>query len=241
MLLEDAANLRAALAQHQALKAVGLQEKVFRTRASQLTPLAEGLSRAQRDWTALAKAGLPVSRSAPKPALRARAEELLERFRVDRSVLAAADETFRFEFTSGVRNAAEELEAEASKAWASYMAEGGGFPSEEVLTALAAIPSYAKQVQRIREAAGDFRRLAQHPPAAADVADALAQVDGARRKKDDALSAMKSDDLPAEVLIFLRKTGQGGAALSDLTDVVRRWLDARGLVGAFRITPSHPT
>jgi hypothetical protein len=239
MLLEEAAQLCAALAQHQALKAAGQQEKVFRSRASQLTPLAEELSRAQRDWTALDEAGLPVGRPTAKPGLRARAEEILERFRTDRSVLAAADDTFRFEFTPAVRKAAEELDAQGSLAWAEYMAARGDFPGEEVLAALAAIPSYATQVQRIREAANDFRRLAERPPAAADVASALAQVEVALRKKDDALAAMKGDDLPPEVLTFLRKTGQGGAALSDLTDVVRTWLNARGLAAAFRITPSR--
>jgi hypothetical protein len=239
MLLEEAAKLRAALAQHQALKAAGQQEKVFRTRATQLTPLAEGLARAQRDWMALRNAGLPVGRPAPKPGLRARAEELLERFQTERSVLAAPDETFRFEFTPGVRKAAEELEAQSSEGWTAYMAVGGGFPGEEVLTALAAIPNYAMQVQRIREAANDFRRLAELPPAAAEVSSALAQVEAARRKKDDALAAMRGDDLSAEVLTFLRKTGQGGAALSDLTDGVRTWLNARGLTSAFRIIPSR--
>jgi len=238
MLLEDAATLRAELAQHLALKEAGQQATVFRTRASQLTPLAEALSRARRDWAALRQAGLPVKSPDPKPGLRSHAEDLLARFRVDRSVLAAADETFRFQFAPAVRKAAEELDAEASEAWSAYMAARGGFPGEEVLTALAAIPSYATQVQRIRDAANDFRRLAERPPADADVAGVLAQVETAGRKKDDALAALKGDDLPAEVLTFLRKTGQGGAALSDLTDVVRTWLDARGLAGAFRIRPS---
>ena len=40
---------------------------------------------------------------------------------------------------------------------------------------------------------------------------------------------MKGDDLPADVLTFLRKTGQGGAALSDLSAPVRTWLEARKL------------
>jgi hypothetical protein len=239
MLLEDAAKLRAELARHLALKEAGQQAAVFRTRASQLTPLAEALSRAQRDWAALRQAGLPVSSPDPKPGLRSRAEDLLARFRVDRSVLAAADEAFRFEFTPAVRKAAEELDAHASVAWSTYMAAGGGFPGGEVLSALATIPSYATQVQRIRDAANDFRRLAERPPSAADLAGVLGQVEGARRKKDDALAAMKGDDLPAEVLTFLRKTGLGGAALTDLSDLVRAWLEARGLTGAFRITPSR--
>lgn len=239
MLLDDAAKLRADLAQHLLMKAAGQQGAVFRTRATQLAPLADRLSRAQRDWAALRKAGLSVSLPAPKPGLRARAEDLLDRFRGDRSILAKADETFRFEFTPAVRKAAEELDVKASEAWSAYMAPRADFPGEDVLTALAAIPSYATQVQRIREAADDFRRLAKRPPAAADVASALAEVEAARRKKDDALAAMKGADLPAEVLTFLRKTGQGGAALSDLTDSVRTWLDTRGLAGAFRITPSR--
>lgn len=239
MLLDDSAKLRAALVQHLALKDAGQQATAFRSRATQLTPLAEGLSRAQRDWSALREAGLPVSPPQPKSGLRSRAQDLLARFRADRSTLLAADEKLRFEFRPAVRKAAEELDALTSEAWMTYMARRGDFPGDQILTALAAIPTYATHVQRIREAASDFHQLTERPPAAADVESALARVEAARRKKDDALAAMKGDDLPPEVLTFLRKTGQGGAALSDLTEMVGEWLKARGLVSAFRIVPSR--
>ena len=100
------------------------------------------------------------------------------------------------------------------------------------------VPSYRPSVQRIREAAAAFQNLRDRPPAAADLPASLALADAARRKKDDALAAMQGDDLPADVLTFLRKTGQGGAALSDLSAPVRTWLQSRELSSAFRIVPS---
>ncbi|WP_119461080.1 hypothetical protein [Rhodospirillaceae bacterium SYSU D60014] len=237
MLLERAEFLKAALAKHLALKAAGQQGQVYRSRASQLTPLAESLARAHRDWTAMHAAGLVSTPVEAKPGLRSHAEDLLARFKANRSVLAEADEKFRFQFTPGVRNAIEEFEKGAREAWSAHMGARADFPGDDVLTALHAIPSYRPQVQRIREAAGEFQKLRDRTPTAAELPTALAQADAARRKKDDALAAMQGDDLPPEVLTFLRKTGQGGAALSDLSAPVRIWLEARKLSSAFRIVP----
>jgi hypothetical protein len=184
-------------------------------------------------------AGLSVAPADPKPGLRARANELLERFRADRTSLEAADETFRFEFRPAIQKAIAELKDSTARAWSDYMATHADFPADNVLSALEAIPAYAPQVQRIRQAADTHRRLNEHPPRAADLAAVMAQVQSAVRIKNDALAALKSDDLPEEVLMFLRKTGQGGAALTDFTETVRAWLTSRGLVGAFRIVSAR--
>jgi hypothetical protein len=239
MLLDDAAALRAQLANHEALKEARKQSQVYRSRAQQFAPLAQGLSTARSDWEGLRDAGVRIDAPEPKPGLRARASEILERFQADRSSLAAADDALRFQFVTAVRNAAEDFAACTSDAWGAHVADHADFPSDDVLSALAAIPSYAAPVQRIREAAADVRRLLERPPAVAQVATALAQLEAAGKKKDQALAAMQGDDLPAEVLAFLRKTGQGGAALSEFTDAVRKWLTDRNLMSAFRIVPSR--
>jgi hypothetical protein len=239
MLLERAAALTADLKDHLALKAASQQSAVFRTRAQQLSPLASALSEARTDADALRKAGLSVAPADPKPGLCARANELLEQFRADRTSFDAADETFRFEFRPAIENAIAELKDATATAWSEFMAARGGFPADNVLNALEAIPAYAPQVQRIRQAAEAHRRLGERPPRAVDLAAAMAQVQAAARIKDDALSALKSDDVPEEVLTFLRKTGQSGAALVDFTETVRTWLATRGLTGAFRIVSAR--
>jgi len=237
MLLERAARLNAALAKHLELKTAGQQGQVYSTRARQLKPLAETLSRSQRDWMAMRGAGLISAPIDAKPGLRSQAQDLLGRFKADPSVLAEADDTFRFQFTSGVTNAATEFDVAAREAWAAHMATRADFPRDDVLNALDAIPGYRASVQRIRAAAATFQKLRNRTPVATELSTAIAQAEAARQDKDDGLAAMQGDDLPAEVLSFLRKTGQGGASLADLSAQVQSWLEARKLSNAFRIVP----
>jgi hypothetical protein len=239
MLLDRAAKLQAALASHQTLKAAGQQGEVYQTRARQLKPLADDLARAKQDWKAAVDSGLAPGTPSPKPGLKAYAAELLRRFREDPNVLAEPDEEFRFQFTPGLKNAAEEFGKLATEAWSARLNAQAQFPADAVLRALEQIPAYRSSVQRIRDAASEVQRLKDNRPPAAELNRALAQLDAAIRKKDDALVAMQGDDLPAEVQAFLRKTGQGGAEISDLTTGVLTWLNDRGLAGTFRIVPSR--
>lgn len=246
MLLERASLLKAALAKHLEVKTASQQAEVYRARARQLTPLAETLSQAHRDWAAIRTAGLISTPIEAKPSLRSHADDLLGRFKADRSALAEADETFRFQFVPGVRKAAEEFSGAAREAWTAHMAACDDFPSDDMLTALGAIPSYRPAVQRIREAAVTFYKLRDRTPSAADLPASLAQAAAARQQKDEALASVQGDEGPAdnkepavppEVQSFLRKTNQGGAPLSDLSSFVWTWLEERNLLRAFRIVP----
>ncbi len=238
-LLDRAAKLQAALASHQTLKAAGQQGDVYQTRARQLKPLADGLVRAKQDWRAAADAGLAPGRPSPTPGLKAHAAELLQRFRDDPNVLAEPDDQFRFQFTPGLKNAAEELDKLVSDAWSARLNAQAQFPADAVLRALEQIPAYRSSVQRIRDAANEVQKLKDNRPPATEFGRALTQLAAAVSKKDDALTAIQGDDLPPEVQAFLRKTGQGGAEISDLTTGVLTWLNERGLAGTFRIVPSR--
>lgn len=239
MLLERAALLRASLLEHRALLAAGQQGQVYQSRARQLTPLAEALARAKRDWTAIRGAGLDIEDPIPKPGLKAQTADILQRFRVDHDVLAAPDDKFRFEFLPGITKATEDFDARSAAAWTAHVTAQAQFPTDAILRALEAVPSYRSSVHRIREAASEVQKLRLTVPGAADLSGAVGRLNDAIQKKDAALAAMQGDDLPSEVQVFLRKTGQGGAELSDLTPKVLSWLDERGLASAFRITPDR--
>lgn len=239
MLLERAAQLRASLTEHRALMAAGQKGQVYQSRARQLTPLAEALARAKRDWTAIRAAGLEVDDPDPKPGLKTQTAEILLRFQADRDVLAEPDEKFRFEFLPGIAKATEDLDARSAAAWSAHLSSRAQFPTDAILRALEAVPSYRSSVLRIREAANEVQKLRSKVPGAADLSGALGRLNEAIQKKDAALAAMQGDDLPNEVQVFLRKTGQGGAELRDLTPTVLSWLNDRGLAGAFRITPDR--
>lgn len=239
MLLERAAQLRANLTEHRQLLAAGQQGQVYQSRARQLTPLAEALARAKRNWTAIRSAGLDVEDPNPKPGLKAQAAEILARFQADRDIFAKPDEKFRHEFLPGITKATEDLDARSAAAWSAHVSLRAQFPTDSILRALEAVPSYRISVFRIREAANEVQKLRSKVPGAADLSDALGRLNEAIQRKDAALAAMEGDDLPNEVQVFLRKTGQGGAELRDLTPTVLSWLSDRSLVGAFRITPNR--
>lgn len=235
MLLDRARELQTELRQHLDLKAAAAEAAVYKSRAAQFLPLAEGVVRARANYIALRNAGIPVAQVDAKQGLRSQARDLLDRFKADRTALAHADSTVRFEFMPGVQKATKDLEGAARTAWLEHTNIGAEFPTEDVLQALNTIPAYRTSVQAVRRAVERLNRLRVAVPSAADVTKALTELEDTRTEKDNALAAMQGSDLPAEVLVFLKKTGQGGAVLSDLTEPVQAWLISRGLMGAFRI------
>lgn len=237
MLLDRAAQLRADLRRHQELRAAGSQAQVFRSRASQFAPLARDLKAEVARSRGLRSSGIAVTPPTARPQLRTRAEELLAKFRADPTALAQADETVRFEFVQGVRKAIEELRSQNQKAWEKTVAQRAEAPSEDVLRALETVPAYRTVVQRIRRALAGIAILQAEAPAADAIPAVLASVGAGVREKDAALGELRGSDLPQEVLTFLRKSGQGGAALSDYTETVERWLEERDLLNSFRIMP----
>ncbi|WP_136616172.1 MULTISPECIES: hypothetical protein [Mesorhizobium] len=241
MLLDRALALKAALAEHQDLKAASNQAQVFATRAAQLSAPATALSNACASWAGLKAQNVAVHAHLPLPGLRRRAEELLATFRADRAALRNADESIRFEFLPAVKKVAEEIDRLALSAWTETVDEQADLPSEDVLRALEAIPNYHSHVQRIRAVAERVNTLRSRIPDPEHVASKLAELTAARSAKDAELGTMTGDGLPAKVLRFLRAAGQQGAALSDFTEEVATWLEDRKLSDAFRIVSKRTT
>jgi hypothetical protein len=52
---------------------------------------------------------------------------------------------------------------------------------------------------------------------------------------DAAWSELSAEDIPADVINFIRAAGSEGAALTAYSDEVQTWLASRNLMGAFRI------
>jgi hypothetical protein len=238
MLLDRADALSADLRSRSQIQAAASQAQAFKTRANQFAPLAQGLEQGLAQLRAVASAGFEVATVAARPALRTQAEELLARFRQDPSSLTTADSKVRFEFTQGVRKAIDEIAAAAQAGWSKAVAARSEAPSEQVLTALDAIAAYRPAVARLRKALDVLRGLQQQTPDPTDLVTRLAVVGAAEAEKNAALEMLQGSDLPAEVLSFLRKSGQGGAGLADYTAAVDAWLTQRGLRGAFRIVPA---
>jgi hypothetical protein len=239
MLLDRAQALRAELTIFRQAKAAGDQAKVYRTRARQFGELSSRLKTALACWTALKQARVPIETPSPVPAARIQAEQLRQVVGEDPASLATADSTIRFEFTKAIEAAAGQIETLNLGSWRAFVDQQGDMPRDEVLSALAGIASYRPLVDRIRRAAQVIANLRQAAPEPAAVGAAIAQLRAAGVDKDQAFAAMSADDLPPEVLGFLRAASQQTATLADYTDNVRRWLRERDLETAFRIVSNR--
>ena len=88
-------------------------------------------------------------------------------------------------------------------------------------------------VTRIRQCRQKVTALAATVPA--DPASAIEQLRVLSAEHGSAWAELTADAVPPSVLQFLRACAADGAPVTALTDEVRHWLEARELLGSFRI------
>jgi uncharacterized damage-inducible protein DinB len=127
----------------------------------------------------------------------------------------------------------EPLEKSQAEAWAAYATEKLRTLPEELLSILQKIPAFAPTVNEVRTRATALAQKSKTPPRSAEEFEAfqraLEDIDAAWRK-------LGSDNVPTEVVTFLREAvSQRGAPLDLLTDSVRAWLVSHKVNPSFRI------
>jgi hypothetical protein len=119
------------------------------------------------------------------------------------------------------------------KAWSSYVASHGATGSSEVLDALAKLPQFQISVARIRRSRQGIEELSKRTPT--DPLKDIRNLEELVAEHRAAWSELKADGIPNTVIVFLRACADNGALLSELTDEVRKWLETRDLLNAFRV------
>jgi hypothetical protein len=99
------------------------------------------------------------------------------------------------------------------------------------LRQLEQLPRYAAQVQILK----DLQRTTPNRAAQLEPAD-LRQF--LKRYASVRSSLREVDDLPPDVKAFLKEVDRGGARIELMTDVVREWLTAKGLIKNVRVVIS---
>jgi uncharacterized damage-inducible protein DinB len=127
----------------------------------------------------------------------------------------------------------EPLEKSQADAWTNYATEKLRTLPEELLSILQKIPAFAPTVNEVRSRAAALAQKSKTPPRSAEefaaFQRALEEIDAAWRK-------LGSDNVPPEVVAFLREAvSQRGAPLELLTDSVRAWLVSHKVNPSFRI------
>lgn len=234
MLLERAADLTAKIAQHQKLKGAADLSDQLHTRAKQLTDVADRIHRVWLSLNRLTNAGVDVGfKSSDGTVYADKAKDLRALIQADPAAINDPPFDLKYKFAERLTGIAAAADQAMRKAWTEYVANRAAFGSEDVLTALAAVPQFRASVAKIRRCRTDVSALGNSVPTDPNVA--VKRIDELVKEHDAAWSELAADDIPLSVIRFMRAAASHGAPLEALTAEVKTWLVGRGLLAAFRI------
>jgi hypothetical protein len=119
------------------------------------------------------------------------------------------------------------------RSWQAYVRSRSDSHSDEVLAALAVLPQFRQGIGRIRQGRMEIAAMAASVPS--DLKSATSRLDALVEAQRTAWAELTADGIPGPVIGFLKACAAEGAPLTGLTTDVRSWLEARSLLGAFRI------
>jgi hypothetical protein len=234
LLLERAAGLAEKIERYQKLKAAANEAQLVSTRASQVQEAAALMAQARAALDRFSKAGISIQY------FPANAEELTEKATTLRTIadqdpagLANPPFNVTHEFTNRLKSLAIAANRSIEEGWRRFVAENGPSSSDEVLEALGKLPQMHAGVARIRQCRQKVVALASAVPA--DPAGAVEQLRSLAAEHGSAWAELAADSVPPSVLRFLRACAAEGAPVTTLTEEVRSWLEAREVLGSFRI------
>lgn len=234
MLLERAAGLAERIERYQKLKSAADETQVFTTRAAQVQDAAAPLAQARTALSRFSNAGISIQY------VPANVVELIEKATKLRTIvsedpagLANPPFNVKHEFTDRLKGLTIAANRSIEDGWRRFVAENSPSGSDDVLEALSKLPQMRAGVARIRQCRQKVAILASTVPV--DPPSAIEQLRGLAAEHDSAWAEMTADSVPTGVLQFLRACAAEGAPVTSLTKEVRDWLEARELMGSFRI------
>jgi hypothetical protein len=234
MLLDQAKDISAKIGDYTRLKINAGAAKEFETRASQFASAADKLQRACQSIKRLREAGVTVDFVLKDgAALADKAAKLRSALKEDPAKLNDPPFNLKYDFIdrlNGICDAAGEV---VRAAWRAHLEAHSETASSDVLTAFGAVPQYRLVVARIMNVKSQIGMLSSSLPQ--DPAAALSQLDKLMDSYRTTWGEMSADGIPPAVIGFLRAAAGSGAALNQLTDEVRSWLEGRNLLHVFRI------
>jgi hypothetical protein len=234
MLLERAVSLAEKINHYEQLKAAAGQASMYRTRASQFETAKKALAEARLALERFDQAAIPVKfDSANTSALIEKANSFRKLFHSNPATLTDPPFDLRYEFLDRVSAIGKFAKEALDRAWQGYVEDQGVNSSTEVLDALAKLPQFRASVTVIKECRERIDRIARQTPS--DIEAAKATLGALVEEHRSAWSAISADGIPNTVIVFLRNSAATGVPLSDLTVEVRKWLETRGLLSAFRV------
>jgi hypothetical protein len=234
MLLDRAADLTAKITQYQKLKGTADESKQFQTRASQFASVADRIAGVRERLHKLAAAGVAITfEPSDGASYAAKAKALRVVLQANPAAINDPPFDLKHEFVDRLGGIAAAADQAVKEAWGAYVAKHVAVGSDDVLSALAAVPQFRASVSRIRRCRADIAALGGSVPS--DPNAAVARMDSLRKDHDAAWSELSAEDMPPNILHFIRAATGEGAPLKALTPEVQTWLAERNLLTAFRI------
>ncbi len=234
MLLERATEQATRIAKYQMLKRAADNAGQFQTRAKQFGDLAKRIAETRADLEALADAGVDVS-FAPIEGVgyATKAETLRAAIQADPAAINDPPFDLKYMFIDRIAGIASTADKAMTDAWKAYVAKRVDFGTNEVLSALAAVPQFGPAVIKIRHCRKEIDDLGKRRPT--DPKAAVARIDALVFEHETAWATLLADEIPPTVIAFFRATADEGAPLTAYSEEVRAWLESRNLLDAFQI------
>lgn len=234
MIVDRAIGLAALIIQYKQLQANAYEAEQFQSRANQFGALAGNIARSRAGLKRLSDAGIPVSFTpADGQGYAAKAKSLRVAIQADPATINDPPFDIKYEFVDRVNAIATSADKAAMEGWKNYVAQCANFGSNDVLSALAEVPQFRSSVAKIRQFRADIATLGNSLPD--DPMSALTQLNNLVASHDLVWSELAADDIPKNVVAFIRSAANEGALLSAYSEEVRDWLRSRNLLAAFRV------
>lgn len=234
MLLNRAKELRSRIDQFQKVKTAARDAQPFDTRARQFSDVGRRIHELRDAIAGMDDADIAVNfHLANGTSLAEKASQLRTQLAEDPTVIHDPPFDLKHEFVDRLLAIAEAGKATAAERWGSYIRERANLGSEETLKVLAALPQLKECVARIRKNRSELILLSETLPN--DPKAVLAQVKGLVDEAQAEWSKLEANDIPQEVIAFIRQSASEGAPLATLKPSIVSWLNERGLTDSFRV------
>jgi hypothetical protein len=230
MLIDDIGVLTARIEKLRGLQRIASDAERFETRVTQIEQLTENLHSPTEAHQLLRSNGIQLSVPKPPAGLIAFADSLRQSVETDRASALSAMDGLSQRFKVPLERFCQRLTEMATQAWTEHVDRNTPPVNQEMLSVLARLRGFAESVSRVR---GCIAQCQAHRTRVPRSSDDIRSLERALEALRNALGSLGSNELPRELLDFIRRAGLNGVPLDQLTDETLGWLREHDLLGQF--------
>ena len=146
--------------------------------------------------------------------------------------LIAENKAASYKFWTPLKKLPERISEKLSEEWKAYIKKKRSVVNEDILDVFYKMPGFKKQVQTIRKIFEEMDRLCASLPNNEAV---FGRIEKLSNNLVKSWKDLKGDEIPNDVLEFIKQATSEGVALTNLTPNISKWLTKQDLKGIFQI------